>query len=51
MANTASTTLRYDSTGRQFIQNWKTPAKAGTCYTVTVTTVDGSTITALFKLK
>jgi hypothetical protein len=49
--NTGATTLRYDTTGRQFIQNWKTPTKAGTCYSVTVTTVDGTVITALFKLK
>jgi hypothetical protein len=51
LASTGGTTLRYDSTGGQFIQNWKTPTGAGTCYRVTLTTVDDSSLTALFKLK
>ncbi len=47
-----STSLRYDSTSGQFIYNWKTPAKAGTCYHVSVSTADGSsTPIAQFKLK
>lgn len=46
-----STVLRYDATGGQFIQNWKTPAKPGTCYAVTMTAADGSVLTATFKLK
>jgi hypothetical protein len=45
------TSLRYDSTGGQFIQNWKTPTGAGSCYTATMTADDGSSITALFKIK
>ena len=45
--NTASTSLRYD--GTQFIQNWKTPKKAGSCYAARVTARDGSMITAYFK--
>jgi hypothetical protein len=49
---TGGTTLRYDSTGGQFIQNWQTPkAGAGSCYRVTMTTLDGSTISANFQLK
>ena len=47
-----ATTLRYDTTGGQFIQNWQTPkGKAGSCYKVTLTTDDGSVLTANFKLK
>jgi hypothetical protein len=48
---TGGTSLRYDSTGAQFIYNWKTPTGAGKCYKVTVTAKDGSTISALFKMK
>ncbi len=44
-----STSLRFDTTGDQFIYNWKTPA-AGT-YIVTVTLQDGSKIEALFKTR
>jgi hypothetical protein len=49
---TGGTSLRYDSTGGQFIYNWKTPTGAGSCYKVTVSATDGSSsITALFRLK
>ena len=48
---TGGTSLRYDVSGGQFIQNWQTPKKPGECYKVTVFTIDGSKITALFKLK
>lgn len=48
---TGGTILRYDSTGGQFIQNWKTPTGAGTCYSATMTTNDGSLLTAFFKIK
>lgn len=49
---TGGTTLRYDATGGQFIYNWQTPSgKAGTCYSVTISSKDGSSQTALFKLK
>ena len=45
------TSLRYDTTAGQFVQNWATPKKPGTCYTVTMTTQDGSTKSANFILK
>jgi hypothetical protein len=48
---TGSTMLRYDATAGQFIYNWQTPKKVGFCYVVTVTTADGSSISANFKLK
>ncbi|WP_426988791.1 PxKF domain-containing protein [Pseudarthrobacter sp. Y6] len=48
---TGSTSLRYDTTGGQFIYNWKTPTGAGTCYQLTMKAADGSTISANFKLK
>ena len=51
IVTTGGTGLRYDTTSGQFIYNWKTPKKAGTCYAVTATTSDGSTLTALFRLK
>jgi hypothetical protein len=51
MTTTGGTVLRYDFTGGQFIQNWQTPKKAGTCYSVTMVAADASFITAWFKLK
>ncbi|MFB9958154.1 PxKF domain-containing protein [Agromyces bracchium] len=48
---TGGTALRYDATAGQFIQNWATPKKPGACYTVTMTTDDGSSISAGFILK
>ena len=48
---TGGTVLRYDTTGGQFIYNWKTPTGAGKCYRVTMTTLDGSSLVAFFKLK
>lgn len=48
---TGGTSLRYDASGGQFIQNWQTTGKAGTCYKVVMTTQDGSNLTAYFKLK
>jgi YDG domain-containing protein/Big-like domain-containing protein len=48
---TGNTSLRYDTTGMQFIQNWKTPtAAASTCYRVDVKFQDGSAVYAFFKL-
>ena len=51
IVTTGGTTLRYDVTGQQFIQNWLTPKTPGTCFQVTMTTLDGSKLTAFFKLK
>ena len=49
---TGATSLRYDPTGiGQFIFNWQTPKKPGQCYQVTMTTLDGSSLSAYFKLK
>jgi hypothetical protein len=48
---TGGTVLRYDTTGGQFIYNWKTPSTAGKCYRVTMMTQDGSSLIAYFKLK
>jgi len=47
---TGGTSLRYDTAAGSFVQNWKTP-KAPGCYFVRMTTVDGLSIGALFKVK
>jgi len=50
VASTGSTALRYSD--GQWIQNWATPASGkGSCYRVTLTTLDGSTISAGVLLK
>jgi hypothetical protein len=51
VTTTGGTSLRYDVTGDQFVQNWQTPRQTGACYLVTMTTQDGSTLQARFKLK
>jgi hypothetical protein len=51
VTSTGGTSLRYDGTAGQFIQNWQTPKAPGACYSVTVTTEDGSKLSANFKLK
>jgi hypothetical protein len=48
---TGNTSLRYDTTSGQFIFNWKSPKSPGTCYRVTMTTLDGSSISSDFTLK
>ena len=48
---TGGTSLRYDPTAGQFIYNWQSPKLPGKCYSVTLTTLDGSSIAAFFKLK
>jgi hypothetical protein len=51
ITTTGVTSLRYDLVEGQFINNWQTPKKPGTCYVVTMTTQDGSSLAANFKLK
>jgi hypothetical protein len=48
---TGGTSLRYDFTSRQFVQNWQTPRTAGACYKVAMTAKDGTSIVAFFKTK
>ena len=47
---TGGTSLRYNGTEGQFIQNWKTPTLSGRCFRVTMWTDDGSSLSALFML-
>ena len=49
--STGGSSLRYDATSGQFVQNWQTPKGAGLCYQVTMTARDLSTIVAVFKTK
>jgi hypothetical protein len=51
--SSGGTSLRYDTTGGQFIFNWQTPKAAGSCFKVTMTPNDTSSnaIEAHFKLK
>lgn len=51
IVSTGGTALRYDTTGLQFIQNWQTPKLVGKCYVATVAMIDGTAISANFKLK
>jgi hypothetical protein len=51
ITTTGGTSLRYDLTGGQFIQNWQTPKTVGKCYQVRMTTQDGSKLDAFFKTK
>lgn len=50
MLASGNSALRYDTTGMQFVYNWKSPTTTG-CYRATVYLEDGTTIAALFKLK
>jgi len=51
MTTSGGTSLRYDATAGQFVQNWQTPRKPGSCYRVTTTTADGTSTSASFILK
>jgi hypothetical protein len=48
---TGGTSLRYDPVEGQFIQNWKTPATTGRCYTVTLTLVEDTQLVASFMTR
>jgi hypothetical protein len=48
---TGGTSLRYDTTAGQFIQNWQTPKAPGRCYQTRITALDGSHLDAFFKSK
>lgn len=51
VVTTGGTSLRYDGSGGQYIQNWKTPTGVNTCWAVSVKTVDGTTVgPAYFKI-
>jgi hypothetical protein len=51
IVSTNATGLRFDTTGDQFIYNWKTPKSPGTCYSLTMTAADNTTkLVAYFKL-
>jgi hypothetical protein len=50
MLASGNTSLRYDATSGMFVYNWKTPKTPGSCYKVTATASDGSSIIAAFKL-
>ncbi len=47
--STGSTSLRYDTTGAQWVYNWKAPTTLG-CYKVGVTLTDGTVLAADFKV-
>lgn len=51
ITSTGGTSLRYDTTGGQYIQNWQTPKSAGACFKVTMTTPGNTSLVAYFKLK
>jgi hypothetical protein len=51
VTTTGGTNLRYDTVAGQFIQNWQTPKTPGACFKITMTTQDGSSLVAYFKLK
>jgi hypothetical protein len=51
IVSTGATVLRYDGPAGQYIQNWQTPKSVGSCYRVTMTTQDNSSLVAYFKTK
>jgi hypothetical protein len=51
LTTTGGTSLRYDAVAMQFVQNWQTPKRAKTCWTVTVVADGGPSLSAQFMLK
>ncbi|HEV2070792.1 MAG TPA: PxKF domain-containing protein [Acidimicrobiales bacterium] len=51
ITSTGGTSLRYDATAGQFIQNWATPKSPGACIRATLTLNGGQVISADFKLR
>ena len=51
ITSTGGTSLRYDATGGQFVQNWATPKSPGTCVRATLTLKGGQAISADFRLR
>ena len=51
ITSTGGTSLRYDSTDGQFIQNWKVPNTKNKCYAAVVSFQDGTSIHAYFKTR
>lgn len=46
------TTLQFSAEQGRFIYTWQTPRQhANVCYTVTLSTIDGSSLSAFFRLK
>jgi hypothetical protein len=48
---TGATALRYDSTTNQYVYNWQSPKKPGSCYQVKIAFNDGTSQVAMFQLK
>jgi hypothetical protein len=49
--SSGGTSLSWDSSGMQFVYNWKTPSLPGKCMRLDIRFIDGETRGALFKLK
>jgi hypothetical protein len=51
VVTTGGTSLRYDTSAGQYVQNWKTPTTVGACFKVSVRALDGTTVgPAYFKI-
>lgn len=51
LTTTGLTSLRYNTNAGHFVQNWRTPKGLVGCVEVSIKTMDGSTLSALFELK